>query len=263
MPIVRADDRHAGLSDLRSLLTITWLGHGTVLVEAAGARLLTDPLLRRRVGPLLRTVPVPALPGEVDAVLVTHVHHDHLDVPSLRLLRSKRLVVPRGAAHLLRRRGFDGVVEVDEGDEVSIGPLTVRATHAVHPTRRIPLAAPTPALGYLVSGPAALYVAGDTDIFDGMRDFAPGLDVALLPVSGWGPRVGPGHLDPERAAEALGLLEPKVAIPIHWGTYRRIGLSRDAATLREPAERFRRRAAELAPEVAVRILGPGERFELE
>jgi len=262
MPLLRADDRHAGLPDLRSLLTITWLGHGTVLVEADGARLLTDPLLRRRVGPLLRTVPAPALPGEVDAVLVSHVHHDHLDVPSLRLVGSKRLVVPRGAARLLRRRGFDGVVEVDEGDEVAVGPFSVRATHAAHPARRTPLAAPTPALGYLISGSAALYVAGDTDIFDGMRDLAPGLDVALLPISGWGPRVGPGHLDPERAAEALRLLEPKVAIPIHWGTYRRIGLSRDAATLSEPAERFRLRAAELAPGVTVRVLAPGERFEL-
>jgi L-ascorbate metabolism protein UlaG (beta-lactamase superfamily) len=259
---VRALERGAGLPELRSRLTITWLGHGTVLVEAGGIRLLTDPLLRRRLGPLLRTSAVPPLDGEVDAVLVSHVHHDHLDLPSLRRLRPKRLVVPRGAAGMLARRGFGGVVELAEGDEVSVGELTVRATHAAHPTRRTPLAAPTPALGFLILGPARLYVAGDTDIFDGMRDLAPGLDVALLPISGWGPRLGPGHLDPESAAQALALLRPRTAIPIHWGTYRRIGMRRDTATQQEPAERFRRLAAELAPEVAVQILEPGERFEV-
>jgi L-ascorbate metabolism protein UlaG (beta-lactamase superfamily) len=94
-----------------------------------------------------------------------------------------------------------------------------------------------------------------------MRDLAP-MDVALLPVGGWGPRLGPGHLDPDRAAEALRLLRPRVAIPIHWGTYLRLGLSRDARTLHEPAERFGRRAAVLAPEVDVRVLAPGERLEL-
>jgi L-ascorbate metabolism protein UlaG (beta-lactamase superfamily) len=261
---VRAQDRDAGLPELHAPpLTITWIGHGTVLVEAAGARLLTDPLLRPRVGPLRRAVAVPpALAGELDAVLVSHVHYDHLDVPSLRLVRSKRFVVPRGASRLLTRRGFENVVELDKGAELSVGALTVHATPAAHPARRTPLSAPTPALGYLVSGHASLYYAGDTDIFDGMRELAPGLDVALLPVWGWGPRLGPGHLDPRRAAESLRLLAPRLAVPVHWGTYRRIGLSRDAAALREPAERFRRLAAELAPEVAVRILAPGERFEL-
>src|SRR5207244_13278124 len=96
---------------------------------------------------------------------------------------------------------------------------------------------------------------------DGMRELAP-LDAARLPIGGWGPRVGPGHLDPQRAAEALRLLAPRVAVPIHWGTYRRLGLSRDPATLREPAARFERFAAEVAPEVEIRILAPGERTEL-
>jgi L-ascorbate metabolism protein UlaG (beta-lactamase superfamily) len=95
-----------------------------------------------------------------------------------------------------------------------------------------------------------------------MRDLQPDLDVALLPVAGWGPRLGPGHLDPAGAAEALGLLQPRVAIPIHWGTYRRVGLNRDRALLREPAESFARLAAETAPEVEIRILEPGESSEV-
>jgi len=244
-------------------LSVTWVGHSTVLVEAAGVRLLTDPLLRRRLGHVVFRVAPDATPleRELDAVLISHVHYDHLHMPSLRRVRARRLVVPRGAMGILERRGLGPVVEVDEGGELAFGPLTVRATHAVHPARR-GLRGGATSLGYLISGPARLYFAGDTDVFDGMRDLAP-LDVALLPIWGWGPRVGRGHLDPHGAAGALSLLRPRIAIPIHWGTYLRIGLNRNAAALREPAERFKRLAAELAPEVDVRILAPGERLVLD
>ena len=237
-------------------LSLTWLGHSTVLLEAAGLRLLTDPLLRPRVLHLRRVAP-PAGPleGELDAVLISHVHHDHLDLGSLRRLRVKRFVVPDGAARLLTRAGLGPVVELGEGDELPLNGVTVRATHAAHPARR--WLGASASLGYVVSSPARVYFAGDTDLFDGMRRLAP-LDVALLPVWGWGPRVGPGHLDPRLAAEALRLLQPRVAIPIHWGTYLRMGMSRDGDGLREPAERFERLANELAPEVSVRILDPGE-----
>jgi L-ascorbate metabolism protein UlaG (beta-lactamase superfamily) len=217
-------------------------------------------MLRPRVAHLRRVAgPAPPIAGELDAVLVSHVHYDHLDLGSLDLVRARRVVVPRGARRLLEGRGFGNVVELGAGEAVDVGPVTVVATHAEHNARRLPFTAEIPALGYIING---MYFAGDTDVFDGMRALAPSLDVALLPVAGWGPRVGPGHLDPQRAAEALQLLKPRIAVPIHWGTYRRIGLSRDEATLREPAERFARLAAELAPEVEIRILAPGERLEL-
>lgn len=242
-------------------MRITWVGHSTVLAEADGVRLLTDPLLRPRVGHLRRVAgPAPPISGEIDAVLLSHVHWDHLDLRSLDLVPARRLIVPRGAGRLLGR--FEGVVELDERESVTIGPLTVRATHAEHHTRRLPFGATTPALGYLIEASRRVYFAGDTDVFDGMRELAPALDLALLPIDGWGPRVGPGHLDPQRAAEALQLLGPRIAVPVHWGTYRRLGLSRDPATLREPAIRFERIAAELAPEVEVRVLVPGERLEV-
>ena len=244
-------------------LSVTWVGHSTVLVEAAGVRLLTDPLLRRRFGHVFRVAGDPTpLERELDAVLISHVHFDHLHVPSLRRVRARRFVVPRGAKGILERASFGPVVEVDEGDELAVGPLTVRATHAVHPARRGLRGGQTPSLGYLISGPARLYFAGDTDVFDGMRKLAP-LDVALLPIWGWGPRVGRGHLDPQGAAEALRLLQPRIAIPVHWGTYLRIGLDRNEAALRAPAVRFRRLAAELAPEVDVQILAPGEGLALD
>jgi L-ascorbate metabolism protein UlaG (beta-lactamase superfamily) len=242
---------------------ITWLGHSTVLIEVSGVRLLTDPLLRQRVGFLRRIGDAGTLaPGDVDAVLISHVHYDHLDLPSLEPWRSCPLVVPRGAGRFLRKRGF-GVIELERGEETRIGEVAVQATFADHRARRGARATAIPSLGYLVSGSQRIYFAGDTDLFEGMARLTPRLDVALLPVAGWGHRVPAGHLDPERAAQALRLLRPRVAIPIHWGTYRRIGLSREQAILREPADAFKRRAAELAPEVDVRLLPVGGRLELD
>ncbi len=113
-----------------------------------------------------------------------------------------------------------------------------------------------------MSGSLRIYFAGDTDLFDGMRELAGTLDVALLPVWGWGPRVGPGHLDPERAARAAGLLRPRVAVPIHWGTYAspRAWWRSDP---RLPAREFERFAAVHAPGVTVSILAPGQALTLE
>jgi L-ascorbate metabolism protein UlaG (beta-lactamase superfamily) len=239
-------------------LQLSWIGHSTVLVESGGTRILTDPLLRNRAAYLRRVQPVGAPPEDIDAVLVSHAHYDHLDIPSLRRLGPMtRLVVPRGVGKVLRRRGFADVVEVEPGEEVEVGHATVRATPAEHarvrrgPNRSL-------ALGYVVGASAKVYFAGDTDLFAGMAELPP-IDVALLPVWGWGPRLGAGHLDPQRAAESLTLLRPRIAIPIHWGTYRP-AFRRTGLFLSQPALRFREAAARLAPDVDVRILAPGESF---
>ncbi len=86
-----------------------------------------------------------------------------------------------------------------------------------------------------------------------------------MPIWGWGPSLGPGHLDPRRAAEALALLRPRVAVPIHWGTYYPVQATRLRlpAFLREPVWTFERLAAELAPEVEVRVLEVGGELALE
>lgn len=235
-----------------------------MLIELDGARLLTDPLLRKRIVHLRRVVDVPPGAGsDTDAVLISHLHYDHLDLASLgRLDRSTQLIVPRGAGSLVARKGFRNVVEVEPGDSVAVKGVTVQATHAEHDGNRGPLGAKARAVGFLVAGTGRVYFAGDTDLFDRMSDLAP-LDVAILPVAGWGPRVPAGHLDPRRAAQALALLRPRVAVPVHWGTYRRIGLSRDPAVLREPAESFVELAAELAPDVDVRVVDPGGSVDID
>jgi L-ascorbate metabolism protein UlaG (beta-lactamase superfamily) len=244
---------------------ITWVGHSTVLIELDGVRLLTDPVLRPRMLHLKR-VGAPAKLGGlsgVDAMLVSHLHYDHLDEKSLRMIgREPRVIVPVGSRDMLRSRGFAHVTELDEGDDTQVDGINVRATHVRHGGRPL-FRTRVPALGYLVSGSQRVWFAGDTDLFDGMGSIAPDLDVALLPVAGWGPRLPPGHLNPERAAQALALLRPRVAVPIHWGTYRRIGLpAAGEQALREPAESFARFASELAPDVDVKILPVGGRLEL-
>ena len=246
--------------------SVRYVGHGTVLVSLDGVRLLTDPLLRARVTHLRRYGPVhpDALRG-VDAVLVSHAHHDHLDLPSIeRLGRSVPVVVPRGLGLLLRRRRFRHVVEVEEGETLTVGGVRVQAVHADHDGARPPFRARFPALGYAVLGTRRIYFAGDTALFEGMAGLVPELDLALLPIWGWGATLGRGrHLDPETAAEALTLLRPRMVVPIHWGTYAPLHLSVGPrpAFLADPGPAFVRAAAEHAPEVDVRVLAPGEALD--
>ena len=231
---------------------LVYVGHATVLIELDGLRLLTDPVLRPRIAHLRRhgALDTTAL-RDIDVVLVSHVHYDHLDRGSLRKLPTRTTIVaPRGAKRVLRR--FPDVREVDVGDEVSVGRVRIEATPALHTSSRATVRW-TPSLGFLLHGSRQVYFAGDTDLFPEMELLAGSLDLALLPVAGWGPRLPPGHLDPERAAEALRLLRPRIAVPIHWGTYALAGRRTSA----DPPETFRRFAAERAPEVEVRVLPPG------
>jgi L-ascorbate metabolism protein UlaG (beta-lactamase superfamily) len=243
---------------------IVFLGHATVLITLDGVSLLTDPLLRGRVAHLRRQVPPVdrALVADPGAVLISHLHQDHLDLPSLRHLgRDTPLVVPAGAGEWLGERGFMSVTELSPGEQTSVGALSVTAVEARHDGGRRPGGPQAQAMGYLVRGSKSVYFAGDTELFDGMSTLAGpsrGIDVALLPVGGWGPTLGPGHLDPLDAARALGLLSPRIAIPIHWGTLLPIGFSRRfRARFGDPPRQFAEHAASLTPEVDVRILEPG------
>jgi L-ascorbate metabolism protein UlaG (beta-lactamase superfamily) len=244
----------------RTRRRVSYLGHATTLIELDGARLLTDPLLRRRVAHLVRTSSPPD-PPEIDAVLISHGHLDHLDLPSLeRLARATPIVVPAGLGRLVRSRGFQSVSEVEAGDEVAVADVTVRATPADHPGRPAP-GRSAKAVGYAVLGSRRVYFAGDTDLFDGMAGLVEQLDIALLPIWGWGPSLGTGHLDPGRAAEALALLAPRLAVPIHWGTLRPFYRTPRAHYLREPVDTFVAAARELAPGIGVRVLAPGESLD--
>jgi L-ascorbate metabolism protein UlaG (beta-lactamase superfamily) len=242
-------------------VTLTWLGHATVLVETAGARVLTDPVLRARVAHLWRRTPNPPDPGPLDGVLISHLHHDHLDKPSLRRVATERTtaVLPRGAANLLDGMGFGSVREVTAGDTVQLGETTIKVVPAWHDGRRRPGSPERETLGFLID---AVWFAGDTDLNDSMRALHGEVDVALIPIWGWGRSLGPGHLDPEGAAKAVALVEPRIVIPIHWGTFLPIGVRR-GELLTSPPRDFARYVAELAPTTRVETLAPGASLTLE
>lgn len=209
------------------------------------------------------------MPAGIDAVLLSHLHRDHADVPTLRRVEQHVPVIgPRGTRAALRRARRADVREVTVGDIVDIAPgLRVRAVPARHDSRRgIVGGAESEALGFVVEGGGArVYFAGDTDLFDGMTRIGDAaLDVALLPVSGWGPSIGVGHMDPERAARAAALLRPRVAVPVHWATFLPAGLRRSHGHLLDrPGRAFAERVAELAPEVRTAVLAPGESLDLD
>ena len=164
-------------------------------------------------------------------MLICHLHGDHLHLPSLRRLPpSARIVVPRGAGGLAARPGLPRVEELSAGEELVDGDLRVtgvraehsghrcgpRSTHGPQPPRDRP-----PAGGgrQHASTPPATPTCSTAWPRSGR------VDVALLPVWGWGPDLGPGHLDPARAADAVALLRPRVVVPVHWGTLAVAGLT--------------------------------------
>jgi L-ascorbate metabolism protein UlaG (beta-lactamase superfamily) len=243
---------------------VLYVGHATLLIELRGVRLLTDPLLRDGIAHVRRRVPLPRVEDllPLDAVLISHAHADHLDPMSLRMIaRGRPVVAPAGCAGILRRAGVRDAIELAVGDRADVGGLAVEAVHADHDGRRYPMGPPMAALGYLIEGATRIYFAGDTDLFDGMADLAGRVDVAALPIWGWGPRVPAGHLNPDSAARAAALIRPAVAVPIHWGTLRSVGAQRSADPA-EPARRFTAAVAQLAPQTRVRVLQPGERLDL-
>ncbi len=241
---------------------LTFVGHASTVIDLDGVRLLTDPVMRPRIAHLKRQVASADLLAArlPDAVLISHQHFDHLDLPTLRHLgRDTRLIVSPGSGALLRKKGFRQVEELAVGDSVAVGRVRVTAVPAEHDGRRWPFGNLGEAVGFLVEGSQRVYFAGDTDLFDDMIIHLPDLDLALLPVWGWGHKLGPGHMDPEAAARATGLLRPRLAVPIHWGTLFPMGLARwGRHHLERPPVDFAERVEDYSPETEVRVLLPGE-----
>lgn len=212
----------------------TFLGHSTLRLRLGGRTVLTDPVLTSAVGPLRRMAPAvdPAGLDGVDLVLISHLHADHLHLGSLALLpRDTEVVVPAGAAAWLRRRGVARVSELAVGQRRTFGGLHVTGTPADHSGHRwgprLTHGPQADAMGHLLEGDGLrVYAAGDTGLFPGLGDVAAQgpIDLAALPVWGWGPSLGPGHLDPAGAAEAVRRLAPRAALPVHWGTLAVTGL---------------------------------------
>jgi L-ascorbate metabolism protein UlaG (beta-lactamase superfamily) len=214
-------------TELPGQITVRWLGHATVVLDLGGVRLLTDPLLRPHAGLLRRAggaAPPPSSWADPSAVLVSHLHHDHAEIGSLTLLGSTPVLTAPANAHWLSRHGVIGAHGLAEDTWWTVpgSSVRVRTVAAVHGHRPMPHR-PNAAHGFLVDAPGArVWFAGDTAPYPQMRhlpDLAGGpIDLALLPVGGWGPRLSGGHMDPVQAAEVCAVVGVRRAVPIHWGT---------------------------------------------
>ena len=207
-------------------IEVRWLGHSTVVIDVDGSRLVSDPLLGRNAGILRRRGDQPderAWAGP-DAVLLSHLHHDHAEMASLRRLVGVPILTSAENAAWLCRKGFDGrAVSTDAWTHVKQDPaVDVMLTPAVHRARPMPHR-PNAASGHIISAPSGtVWVAGDTELFAGIAEVTAAVggtvDVAIVPVGGWGPRLSKGHLGPREAAIACRLVGARWAIPVHWGT---------------------------------------------
>jgi len=246
---------------------VTFLGHSTLIVDMDDVRILTDPILRPRVGPLVR-LPAPideAAWAAPDAVVISHSHWDHLDYGSLRMVGTgTTMIVPAGLGKALRSRGFSDVVEVLAGEDVEVGGVRIEATHAEHHGFGPPVGSTDRSLGFLIEGTRRIYFAGDTAFFEAMAELDVGLDLALMPVWGWGPTASPDdHLDPHGAARAVALIKPRVTVPIHWGTLHPLGFRWLRPTTRiDPPHQFAQLVRRYAPETTPRVLPVGGSLDL-
>jgi L-ascorbate metabolism protein UlaG (beta-lactamase superfamily) len=210
-------------------VSVTFVGHATVMVTTPRTRILTDPLLESSMCGLRRAKAAGVHAddaGDVDLILISHAHRDHLSPRTLRRLpRSSTVVVPPRCAALVRRLGYDAVVELAPGRAFTHADVEVTAVPVRHSGAR------RGACGYVIralAGPtsaaagACLYFAGDTGYFSGFgeigRRFQP--DVALLPIGGYEPAgFREEHMSPLDAVYAFEDLGARVLVPIGYGSF--------------------------------------------
>ena len=248
-------------------LGFTWLGHATVRIELDGVTLITDPVLVNDIFHIHRYAPPPdpAAWAGVDVVLISHMHQDHLDLRSLAMLGSDTpIVVPTGAARLVRSAGHNHVTELATGETMTFDALSIRAVPALHSGFRPPFGPRATAIGYVIRGDHVVHFAGDTGLSPAMSELSSDdIDVSLLPVGGWGPTLRGGHMDPAKAVEALRLIRPRMTIPIHWGTFWPRGLRWFRRNLFErPGYEFAELAKASVDNIEIAALQPGEQATL-
>jgi L-ascorbate metabolism protein UlaG (beta-lactamase superfamily) len=252
-------------------LRLTWMGHSSVLAEIDGRRVLFDPVWGTRCSPFtfigprrLHPVPLPlAALGEVDVVVVSHDHYDHLDMPSIRTLArtGARFAVPLGVGAHLERWGVPAarIDELDWHESARVADLTLTATPARHFCGR-GLRNPQRTLwaSWVVAGPVhRIFHSGDTGYFPGFadigRDHGP-FDATMIQLGAYSEFWPDVHMTPEEALRTHVDLRGDVLLPIHWGTF-----NLAPHPWAEPAER----TWQLARDTGVRAAHPvpGESFE--
>ena len=243
---------------------ITWIGHASFFLQFAGHSVIVDPNWANWHGPVRRIrqpgLNLHAVP-EVDLVLVTHAHFDHLHKPSLKILRSRAgIVVPRGSGSLVRRLGFPATHEMRIWDSLMFDEMEVIHTPSHHWGARFIHDTHRDYGGYIVrAGGKSVFHCGDSAYFDGFKDIAKRceIDIALMPIGAYeSPSGRDVHMNPEEAVRAFADLGAKVLIPMHYGTF---PLGNEPH--HEPVERLLMEADRLG--ISDRILIPEEGVGIE
>lgn len=246
-------------------LKITFLGHSTVMIEDGTTVLLTDPIFSRHLLGLNRHTPFPCDPASLPdptAVLVSHAHYDHLDLPTFKYFSGKTVIVlPVGLGKWMGKFSPNPMVELMPGDSEEISAdLRVTAFPVAHTGWRLSGLRFRNCNGYLIKiGGKTIFFPGDT----GYDDFRPALnlaraeriDVALLPIGAYRPEwmMRKRHLNPPEALQVFEEINARVMIPIHWGTFRI-----SSEPLDEPIAWLSRLAEERRIADRIKILQPGE-----
>jgi L-ascorbate metabolism protein UlaG (beta-lactamase superfamily) len=254
---------------------ITWIGHSSFLVQLDGQNLLIDPVFSDRIARFFPRHVAPGLkPDElppIDAVLISHSHHDHLDLPSIEATHQDATgIVPLGLGRHLTKRLYARVVELNWWESTALGDIKVTFVPSRHWSRRT-LWDTNRTLwgGYVIESPEAnVYFSGDSawcDIFTEVGRRVPDLAAALIPIGSYEPQwfMSHNHLNPEEAAQAFLDSGARLLIPAHWGTFQIAD-----EPLCEPMERLEawwatnrppgRRLARLAVGETVRITAPDD-----
>jgi L-ascorbate metabolism protein UlaG (beta-lactamase superfamily) len=231
-------------------ITIAWLGHATVLVDFYGLLLITDPVLFPRIGVdlgigslgpqrLVNCALAPDQLPDIDLVLVSHAHFDHLDTPSLAALRGTPVaVMAADTSDLLPRRDYRSVQELRWNEAVTLttphGDVVVRAIEVKHWGARIRRDTHRGYTGWVVEREGRrLLIGGDTASTSTFRDhrrFGP-FEAAIMPIGAYDPWIA-NHCTPEQAVAMADAAGARLFAPVHHQSF---ALSREPVT--EPIER--------------------------
>lgn len=250
--------------------TVTWVGHSTFLVQVGGVNLLTDPHWGDRASPVDFAGPRRLIPPgvrfedlpDIDAVLISHDHYDHLDEATVRRLAREhrpRFFVPLGIKAWLAERGIDDVVELDWWQSARFAGLEIHCTPAQHSSGRT-LRDQNLRLwsSWVVTArDRRLYFAGDTGYDPALADIGRlgPFDLALVPIGGYKDVAPshPNHVNPEEAVQLFEDVRGRLLVPMHWGTF---VLNREPAD--EPPARLMAEALRRGLEERIAVLSPGQ-----